>query len=178
MFGEVPGSFERVISKEMKILMIDISDSSSLNISKVSYDKKAHKIKVEIKNTGAVKAYLKTQVKFLVYGEETILAQDKALILEPGATKDAVFITTLSDTNIEENPEIHVRVNYGERESSLVKVIEGDYPLQISTDYVTPVIVAVLAIIFVMLLGVALKVPYALKVAKFIKSLSLRKSRL
>ncbi|MFZ3384261.1 MAG: hypothetical protein WA144_10070 [Candidatus Methanoperedens sp.] len=178
MFGEVPGSFERVISKEMNIVMIEISDSSSLNISKVSYDKKAHKIKVGITNTGAVKAYLKTQVKFLVYGEETVLAQDKALLLEPGATKDAVFITTLSDTNIEENPDIHVRVNYGERESSLVKVIEGDYPLQISTDYVTPIIVAVLAIILVMLLGVALKVPYALKVAKFIKSLSLRKFKL
>ena len=104
MFGEVPGSFERVLYKEMKIEMIEIPDSSSLNISKVSYDTKAHKIKVGIKNTGAVNAYTKTQVKFLVYGEETIMIQDKAMLLEPGTSKDAVFITTLSDTNIEENP--------------------------------------------------------------------------
>ncbi|MDL5503684.1 MAG: hypothetical protein QSU88_10750, partial [Candidatus Methanoperedens sp.] len=115
-----------------------ISDSSSLNISKVSYDKKAHKLNVGITNTGAVNVYAKTQVKFLVYGEETIKVQDKAMLLEAGASKDAVFITTLSDTNIEENPLINVRVNYGQRESALVKVIEGNYPLQISRDYVIP----------------------------------------
>lgn len=150
MFGEVPGSFERVLYKEMMVEMIDISDSSSLNISKVSYDKKAHKLKVEIKNTGAVDAYTKTQVKFLVYGEETVMVQDKAMLLESGASNDAVFITTLSDTNIEENPRINVRVNYGQRESALVKVIEGNYPLLISSDYVTPILVLVLIIVVVM----------------------------
>ncbi|MCX9027936.1 MAG: cell wall-binding repeat-containing protein [Candidatus Methanoperedens sp.] len=175
MFGEVPGSFERVLYKEMKIEMIEISDGSSLNISKVSYDKKAHKIKVGITNIGAVNAYAKTQVKFLVYGEETILVQDKAMLLEPGTSKDVVFITTLSDTNIEENPDINVRVNYGQRESALVKVIEGNYPLQIPIDYVTLIILVILIIAVVMLLGFALKVPYALKVVKLLKSLFIRK---
>ncbi|VVB55825.1 Uncharacterised protein [uncultured archaeon] len=150
MFGEAPGSFERVIYKEMMIEMIEISDSSSLNISKVSYDKKAHKLKVGIKNTGAVNTYARTQVKFLVYGEETVMVQDKAMLLEAGASDDAVFITTLSDTNIEENPRINVRVNYGQRESALVKVIEGNYPLQISSDYVIPILVLVLIIVVVM----------------------------
>lgn len=150
MFGEVPGSFERVLYKEMNIEMIDISDSSSLNISKVSYDKKAHKLKVGITNTGAVNIYAKTQVKFLVYGEETIKVQDKAMFLEAGASKEAVFITTLSDTNIEENPLINVRVNYGQRESALVKVIEGNYPLQVAKDYVIPIILLVLIMVLVM----------------------------
>ena len=157
MFGEVPGSFERVLYKEMNIEMIEISDSSSLNISKVSYDKTAHKIKVGITNTGAVNTYAKTQVKFLVYGEERIMVQDKAMLLEPGASKDAVFITTLSDTNIEENPEINVRVNYGQRESALIKVIEGNYPLQISSDYVIPILVLVLIIVVVMFWAIHLK---------------------
>ena len=55
----------------------------------------------------------------------------------------------MRDTNIEENPRINVRVNYGQRESALVKVIEGNYPLLISSDYVTPILVLVLIIVVV-----------------------------
>jgi archaellum component FlaF (FlaF/FlaG flagellin family) len=148
MFGEVPRSFERILKKEMNIEMIEILDNSFLNISKVSYDKSSHKIKVKITNIGQVRTYSKTQIKFLLYGEERIMVQDKPLLIEPGASKDAVFITTLSDTNIEENPMINVRVNYGERESSLLKVIEGNYPLEIVSDY-TILIIAVLIIVII-----------------------------
>jgi archaellum component FlaF (FlaF/FlaG flagellin family) len=148
MFGEVPGSFERILYKEMNIEMIEILDNSLLNISKVSYDKSSHKIKVKITNIGQVRTYSKTQVKFLIYGEERIMVQNKPMLLEPGVSKDAVFITTLSDTNIEENPLINVRVNYGERESALIKVIDGNYPLIIIGDY-TILIVIVLVIIVI-----------------------------
>lgn len=151
MFGEVPGSFERILYKEMNIEMIEIVDNSLLNISKVSYDKSAHKLKVKITNIGQVRTYSKTQVKFLIYGEERIMVQDKAMLLEPGASKDAVFITTLDDTNIEENPLINVRTNYGERESVLIKVIEGNYPLEIASDYTILIIVAVLIIVVIII---------------------------
>ncbi|HMB44763.1 MAG TPA: cell wall-binding repeat-containing protein [Candidatus Methanoperedens sp.] len=147
MFGEDPGSFERALYKEMKIEMIEVIDSSSLNISKVSYDKAAHKIKVGIRNTGEVKTYAKTQIKFVIYGDERIMVQDKAMLLEPGASKDVVFITTLSDTNIEENPQVNVRINYGERETVLIKVLEGNYPLIITGDYTILIIVVILLII-------------------------------
>jgi hypothetical protein len=147
MFGEIPGSFERVIYKEMKIEIIEVKDISSLNISKVSYDKSAHKVKVGIMNTGEVKTYAKTRIKLYIYGDERIMVQDKVMLLEPGVSKDAVFITTLSDTNIEENPEINVRINYGERESVLIKVLEGNYPLIIIGDYTILIIVVVLLII-------------------------------
>jgi len=157
LFGEVPGSFERVLHKEMNIEMIDVPDNSLLNISKVSYDKSAHKIKVEIKNIGKVKTFARTQIKFLVYGEERIMVQDKPMLLEPGTSKDAVFITTLSDTNIEENPQINVRVNYGEREAALIKVLEGSYPLEISGDYTIIIIAAALAIILIIILRIKRK---------------------
>ena len=147
MFGEVPGSFERVLYKEMNIEMIELLDNSLLNISKVSYDKSAHKINVEITNMGEVKTYAKTQIKLVIYGDERIMVQDKAMLLEPGASKDAVFITTLSDTNIEENPELNVRINYGERESVLIKVLEGSYPLILTGDYTILIIVVILLII-------------------------------
>ncbi|MCX9082675.1 MAG: hypothetical protein OIN83_10805 [Candidatus Methanoperedens sp.] len=151
MFGELPGSFERMLYKEMNIEMIELFDNSLLNISKVSYDKGAHKIKVEITNIGAVRTNAKTQIKFVIYGEERIMTQEKAILLEPGKSKDAVFITTLSDTNIEENPSINVRVNYGERESALIKVIEGNYPLEIVSDYTILIIVVVLIIVVIII---------------------------
>jgi len=131
----------------MNIEMIEIFDNSLLNISKVSYDKSSHKIKVKITNIGQVSTYSKTQVKFLVYGEDRIMVQDKPMLLEPGASKDAIFITTLSDTNIEENPMIYVRVNYGQRESALIKVIEGNYPLVIVGDYTILIVLALIIVI-------------------------------
>lgn len=159
MFGEIPGSFERVIYKDMKIEMIEVNDVSSLNISKVSYDKSAHKIKVGISNIGEVKTYAKTQIRLVIYGEERIMVQDKAMLIESGELKDAVFITTLSDTNIEENPEVTVHINYGERESVLIKVLEGSYPLIISFDYVTASVVAVIVII----IGNTIRIQYRKK---------------
>ncbi|PWB51270.1 MAG: hypothetical protein C3F06_10660 [Candidatus Methanoperedenaceae archaeon] len=159
MFGEIPGSFERVIYKDMKIEMIEVNDVSSLNISKVSYDKPAHKIKVGIRNIGEVKTYAKTQIRLVIYGEERIMVQDKAMLIEPGESKDAVFITTLSDTNIEENPDVTVHINYGERESVLIKVLEGSYPLIISFDYATASVVAVIVII----IGNTIRIQYRKK---------------
>lgn len=166
MFGEVPGSFERVLYKEMKIEMIELLDNSLLNISKVSYDKSAHKIKVEITNIGGVKTYAKTQIKLIIYGDERIMVQDKAMLLEPGASKDAVFITTLSDTNIEENPQVNVRINYGERESVLIKVLEGSYPLSISFNYATAAVIAVILII----IGNTIRIQYRKKRIKVPKT--------
>jgi hypothetical protein len=151
MFGEVPGSLERVLHREMNIEIIDVPDNSLINISKVSYDKSAHKLKVSIRNTGGIKTYAKTQVKFLIYGEEKVMVRDKAMLLEPGALEDAVFITTLSDTNIEENPFINVRINYGGRESALIKVIEGNYPLEISRGYTILILAIILAMIVIII---------------------------
>jgi len=165
MFGEIPGSFERVIYKDMKIEMIEVNDISSLNISKVSYDKSAHKIKVGIRNIGQVKTYAKAQIRLIIYSEERIMVQDKAMLIEPGDSKDAVFITTLSDTNIEENPEVTVRINYGERESVLIKVLEGSYPLDISFDYATAAVIFVILII----IGNTIRIQYKRKRIKFPK---------
>jgi hypothetical protein len=166
MFGEVPGSFERILYKEMNIEMIEILDNSFLNISKVSYYKSAHKIKVKITNVGQVRTYSKTQVKFLIYGEERIMVQDMPMLLEPGASKDAVFITTLSDTNIEENPRINVRVNYGERESALIKVIDGNYPLEIVGDYTILIVAALIIVIIIFLAQNKIKQNKYMKKAK------------
>ncbi|MCX9076196.1 MAG: cell wall-binding repeat-containing protein [Candidatus Methanoperedens sp.] len=144
LFGEVPRSLERVLRKDMNIELMRAPDNSAFNISGVSYDKDAHKLRIAVKNTGGVAAYANAQVTLLIYGEENILTQNKPMLIEPGVSMDAVFITTLSDTNIEENPLVKVRLNYGERESALVKVLEGNYPLEIRSNMLIPVIAAAL----------------------------------
>jgi len=146
LFGEAPRSLDRVLRKEVSVEEIQAVDNSILAISGASYDKDAHKLRIGIKNTGGVSAYAKAQVKFLVYGEERVLTQDRPGLLEPGTTKDAVFITTLSDTNLEENPEMKVRVNYGERESALVKVLEGSYPLEVRGGLLPIIAGAIIAV--------------------------------
>ncbi len=155
LFGEVPRSLDRVLHKDMKIEQIQAIDNSAFNISGVSYDKDAHKLRIGIKNIGGVTAYAKTQITFLVYGEENVLTQDKPMLLEPGVSKDAVFITTLSDTNIEENPVVKVRLNYGERESALVKVIEESYPLEVKGN--VQIILIAGAIIFIAIIVVRMR---------------------
>lgn len=144
LFGEMPKSLDRVLRKDMNIESIRAPDNSAFNISGISYDKDAHKLRLAVKNTGEVAAYANAQVTLLIYGEENVLTQNKPMLIEPGASMDAVFITTLSDTNIEENPLVKVRLNYGERESALAKVLEGNYPLEIRSNLLIPVIAAAL----------------------------------
>ncbi|MCX9083920.1 MAG: hypothetical protein OIN87_03870 [Candidatus Methanoperedens sp.] len=148
VFGEFPRSLDRVFHIEMPVGQISIKDNSDFSISGATYEVDPHKLKIGLKNTGEVPAYGKTQVTFIVYGEEKILTQDKAMHLDPGASGVAEFITTLSETNIEENPRVKIHLNYGERESTLSKVIEENPELKIKyASYNTLILILFILIV-------------------------------
>jgi hypothetical protein len=149
LFGEFPRSLDRVLHTEMPVGQISIKDNSNFSISGATYEVDPHKLKINLKNTGEIPAYGKIQVTLMVYGEEKVLTQDKPMHLDPGASGDAEFITTLSETNLEENPRVKIHLNYGERESALVKVTEGNFELKTMYASYNSIIVMLFVVIVI-----------------------------
>jgi archaellum component FlaF (FlaF/FlaG flagellin family) len=149
LFGEFPRSLDRILHMELPVEHISIKDNSIFNISGATYEVETHKLKIGLKNTGDVPAYGKTQITLIVYGEEKVLTQDKPMYLDQGASGEAVFITTLSETNIEENPRVKIHLNYGERESALTKVLEDNFDLKTKSASSNIIIVMLFVVIVI-----------------------------
>ena len=151
-FGEAAKSLDHGIRINMAIGIVSEADTSAIEIKKVVYNTRAHKLKVQIQNTADMPVYVKTRVEPVIYGEKKVLTKDDPELIDVGETRDIVFITTLSDTNLEENPEVFVHINFGERQSVMIKVLEGYYPLDIERNYMIYVAAGISFIILVLIL--------------------------
>ena len=159
-FGEAPKSLDHAFRKNMDIGLIKEVDTSAIVVKKVVYDIEEHKLKVLIQNIGDVPVYVKTRIDLTIYGEKKVLIMDVPELIDVGGEAVAIFITTLSNTNLEQNRDALVHINYGKRDNVMIKVLEGTYPLGIEGKK-GPVAGAVV-VLTVMIFAIGLVKKYAL----------------
>ncbi|MBW2965042.1 zinc ribbon domain-containing protein [Candidatus Woesearchaeota archaeon] len=154
LYGESKNALEFVIDKTFTVSTVEVSDSAQLAITKLEYDKARKAFIVSVENTGSVDAYYDAEVvDVLILGEKTTLSSDEVQLLKQGAEGYAPVTADLSDSDIEANPTVHVRVHYGERSDALISTVEGDMELKIrTTDVWTYLPVALIILLLLLLL--------------------------
>lgn len=131
LFGEAPRSMEFAYQAEFDINIIDILDDSEIDILSVLYDKGRKRFEIEVENLKDFDTYAVGEiVNLLINDEFKTYASDKIVHLKPfGKGKIYVRTPDFEDIDYENNDFVRLRVFYGQRENSLIKVAAGEYEL-------------------------------------------------
>lgn len=154
LYGETQTALEKTLEKTLSVDIVTVIDKCEIDVEKVKYNPGKGRFAVVIRNTGAVTCWVDAELKdVLVDNVKTTFGSDGSLELGPGG-KGSVYISgSLSDGDIDANSFVNVNAYYGERQDSLVKVLQGKYPLVIERfSYVTVTLVIVAAAIIIMIL--------------------------
>ncbi|MBW2997314.1 zinc ribbon domain-containing protein [Candidatus Woesearchaeota archaeon] len=155
IYGESKNAMEFVIDETFSVSTIEVGDEAQIEITKVQYDKTADRFLIHIENIGEVTAYVNTElVDIMVMGETLTIGSEDTIRLERGKTGYSIVRVELSNLDLEDNPTVHIRAHYGEREDSLIKILEGDFEISIKTFSVwtyLPIIIIVLLILLLLL---------------------------
>jgi hypothetical protein len=155
IYGESKNAMEFVIDETFSVSTIEVGDEAQIEITKVQYDKTGDRFLIHIENIGEVTAYVNTElVDIMVMGETLTVGSEDTIRLERRKTGYSIVRVELSDADLEDNPTVHVRAHYGEREDALIKILEGDFEISIKTFSVwtyLPIIIIVLLILLLLL---------------------------
>jgi len=144
-YGEFPQSMDNYLTNERRfgppltrpLKVKEIRDESKIEIGDVTYYKFYKRIGVEIINVGKKPTYL--MIKFPSIVVDGIPKHFHSRIYYMSGDKKVFYVPIqLSDVDIQDNENIEVIVDYGERKDFLVKSVQGIYNLKVkslSTTY-------------------------------------------
>ncbi|MFH2020655.1 MAG: hypothetical protein ABIJ34_04525 [archaeon] len=132
VFGESKNSLEYQLRKTVTVETTDILDKSKIEFGKVLFDKRSGKFLVEIRNIGDTDVYVNLEMIDLLINDQLVtLGADKIVFIKKGDSQFIEVTSGMTEEDLGSNPKVKIRAYYGERERSLIYVIEGDF----SYDY-------------------------------------------
>lgn len=128
LFGENKNSLEYILSKTVEVEEVDIEDNSKIEFGRILFDKRTGKFLIEIRNIGDVDVFVDVEMIDLIINDELVtLGGDEVIFIEVGDSKFIEVTTDMSEEDLQSNPRVKIRAYYGERERSLIYIIEGDF---------------------------------------------------
>ena len=156
VFGESPKSLNRLLQQTLNVGIITFMDRSSIDATKLQYNKNTHRLSVTITNTGDVACYVCPDVELRIGGREQLSKLvDDPVYLEAGKSTSPSRRIDMSDADIADNPIVPVHISYGERENILGKSLDKELPLELSGPgilIIAGITIAILIIITVVLM--------------------------
>lgn len=136
LYGEAPGSLERILEATIEIQKTDVIDACELtekDIKYLRYNKQTKEFILKIENPHEEICWIDAELReVIIGGDETNLATEGAIEFGPGETKKITFEAELTDEDIEENGEITTIVFSGERETGLVHTLKLELELDVA----------------------------------------------
>ncbi|MCP3686329.1 MAG: hypothetical protein GY861_27105 [bacterium] len=154
IYGESSGSMEKEIrGKAVFVETVKILDNAEIQINSVEYKNKF--FYVEIENIGDVKTYVDLEViDVLIAGEPFTYGLAKVSDLDVGEIKKLRVKADpeLEDEDFEDNELVKIKAYYGERENSLIKILQAELPLEVVKFGAADIAVYGLAVLIILLI--------------------------
>ncbi|MBS3130918.1 hypothetical protein J4212_00640 [Candidatus Woesearchaeota archaeon] len=133
IYGESPGSLEKEIRLSMDAESVRVLDECQIAINDVSFNKRSRNFAVDVENTAQVDCYVDIEiVNLMVAGQRRDAAMDGVALIKKGDTKGLkVKVEDMEEEDLADNELVKIRAFYGERETGLIKVLEGTFELLI-----------------------------------------------
>jgi len=155
-FGETKDSLDRVIEGTFEIDSVEVIDGCEMEITDLHYDLGKQEFEIEVKNPTEINCYAQGVLQDIELSLETRSFGSKETIFVKAGEKGKIIVPAeeFSESNIEYNQIVNTLVNFGERESSLVKSVNEQMDLKVrrfgTVTYII-IILIILAIIFFLL---------------------------
>jgi hypothetical protein len=129
VYGESKGSLEKEIRKTIEVDTVRVLDECQIQINEVSLNIRNKQFYINTENIGSVDCYADLElVDILIAGQKTTFGLENVAHLSNGQKKNLrIKAEEFEEEDVEDNQRIKVRAYYGERENSLVKILEGTF---------------------------------------------------
>lgn len=154
IYGESTGSMERVIDTKLTVEQVEVLDRCDISLSRVLFNKRKGTFHVEIENIAKVDCFVDVElVDVLIDRLKTDFGADDIARLKPGQKGQLKVKARLTDEDILDNELIRVKAYYGEREDSLIKIIEGEFELELKgVDYLFYSLLVVIIVLIILII--------------------------
>ena len=154
IYGESKGSLEKEIRKTVTAQSVRILDECNIKVNDIFFNKRNQIVYTEVENTGNVPCFIDMElIDVVVAGEKKTYGLENIANIDSGRKLELKVKTGMAKDDIDNNQKIKIRAYYGERENSLVKVIEGSYELAIKEiDYVFYSLLTVIMLLVVIII--------------------------
>jgi hypothetical protein len=160
IYGESKGSLEKEIRKTIEVETVRVLDECQIDINPdkteviVNIRTKIFYI-TNIENTGKVDCFVDAElVDISIAGQKNSFGLDEVELIKPKSKKTLrIKVNEFEKEDIEDNGRIKLRIFYGERENSLVKVFEGVFDLILKeVDYLFYSLLAVIIVLAILII--------------------------
>lgn len=155
IYGESQGSLEKEIRMTIEVDSVKVIDGCEIQINGVALKVSRKTFYVNVENIGTVNCYVDLElIDLRIAGQKTTIGLDNVASLKPGKDKELrIKVEEFEEEDLEDNQRIKVRGYYGERETSLVKIIEGTFDITIrGIDWVFWGLLVVIAILIFLII--------------------------
>jgi len=160
IYGESKNSLEKEIRETFcptcarQVQIIQIIDNCKVIVTGLTYDKRAGYFSVRTVNQGSVDCYTRVDLTdIIITGEKNTFSSDTVAQIKVGQTEDIRVKAQLTDADITQNTNVHVKAYYGERQDRLIKIFEGDFLLVLKGfDYVFWSLILVIIILILLII--------------------------
>ena len=154
IYGESKGSMEKVIDKTIDVETVEVLDKCEIRLNSLVYNKKKGIFYIEIENIAEVDCYVDAElVDLLINEEKNSFGADEPIQLKSGEKKKQQVKVKLEEEDIEANGQVKVRAYYGEREDSLVKILEAEFELILKgVDYLFYSLLIIIIILILLII--------------------------
>ncbi|HKL23616.1 MAG TPA: cell wall-binding repeat-containing protein [Candidatus Nanoarchaeia archaeon] len=149
IFGETETSLDFVLQKTLEVDTVEIIDRCEIDIKTVKYNKQSKEFIIDVKNTAPVACWVALEIEDIeIESEETTIGTNEATKISKRSSRKITITQELLEEDIEKNAFVNVVAQYGERQTSLIKILDGRFELKIKTlTTLTYLIIAVILII-------------------------------
>ncbi len=131
LYGESPDTLDHAIAITAPLPVVTVEDRCEIIVESLQYNKRTQRFLLKVENDGPVDCHADVELR------DVIIEDQPTLVELPGTTAiekgDAAVIEIkqrMTDVDLADNPDVRVRVRYGEREGLLLSVLEARLPLK------------------------------------------------
>lgn len=153
IYGESPDIMDRAISVQVPIQIGGAGDNCELRLGPVNFDERTQRISVGLENPTPSECYASISLIDLIIEDkkQTINYPGQAYI-PPKSRETFKIKQRMTPVDLEDNPTVHVKILYGERDGLLFKVIEETVPLGRSSGYEGIIIFGIIAVLLIIII--------------------------
>lgn len=153
IYGEAADIQDRAIAAQVPVRLAGADDQCELELKQVTYNERTQRFGVRIANPSEVDCYSSISLLEVIVDDvpQVLVYPDTALI-RAGDTETFIIKQRMTPVDLEDNPDVHVRVFYGEEDGLLFKLIDERRPIEKPVDYAFLLTVGIIAILIILII--------------------------
>jgi hypothetical protein len=158
LYGESPRTLDHAITLTAPLEVVTAKDDCKLSLKSLQYNARTARFLLTIENDGKVDCHADIELREVIIDDvPTDVPYPGIVGIPSGDTATLEIKQRMSEVDLADNPEVRVRVQYGERQDFLLSLLEARLPvkryegIRISSTAVMAGVIGVLLIIIIIM---------------------------